>query len=181
MVDVLTQIPANVIAGDSFAWQRELADYPADTWTLTYYFSNGEQAFEIVASADGLVHDVAVTAADTAVYVAGRYHWYARATSGVEAATVESGWLVVAPDPSSGKIDYRSHARKMFEAIELALEGQASKLQLDLISYSLGVVNVSRDRELLIRYRDKYALELQNESGAGGGDPRNNFVRFARP
>jgi hypothetical protein len=180
MVDIPTQIPKDIFVGDVLKWRRELDDYPADAYTLTYYFSNAEKKFNIVATADGVVHNVSVAATVTTDYTAGRYRWYARADDGSDdIRTIEDGWLVVLPSPAD-QTDWRSHARKMLDAIEAALEGQADKNQLDLLSYSLGVVSVSRDRELLYKARDKYLRELNNEEG-GANNRRHAFVRFTRP
>ena len=35
MASTPTTEPAAITAGDSFTWQKTLADYPAGTWTLT--------------------------------------------------------------------------------------------------------------------------------------------------
>lgn len=181
MVDTLIQVPLMVVAGDSLAWERQLSDYPADVWTLTYYFANEIKSFKIIATASATTHVLSATGAVTGAYKAGRYRWHARVTNGPTIATVDDGWFIVKPDPTIGKNDWRSHARKMFDAIESALEGQATKQQLDLINYSLGVVNVSRDRELLMKWRDKYALELRAEEGGRKSDQRNHYIRFVNP
>ena len=180
MVEIPTQIPQAIFAGDILEWRRELDDYPADAYTLTYYFSNASKKFEIAAVADGTTHAVSVAATVTTDYEPGRYRWHARAddASG-DIRTVGDGWIVVLPSPAD-HTDWRSHARKMLDAIEAALEGQADKDQLNLLSYSLGVVSVSRDRELLYKARDRYLRELNNEDG-GANNRRHTFVRFARP
>lgn len=180
MVDTATQVPARLFVGDSLAWERDLDDYPAGTWTLTYYFANDSHAFSITASASGSTHVVSVD--DTTSYQPGRYRWHARAASGATKVTVENGWIEIRPNPAAGKSDWRSHARKMLDAIEAALEGQASKDQLDLISYAVGEsINVRRDRELLHKLRSKYELELAREEGTQAGDPRHVYLRFSKP
>lgn len=179
MVDVATQVPDSVFAGDLLAWTRDLSDYPASTWTLEYTLTNADEKLTISASADGDTHSVSVAAATTADYKAGRYRWFARVTNGLSIYTVEDGWIRILPDPTK-KVDWRSHARKMLDAIEAALEGAASKDQLNLLNYSLGVVSVSRDRDLLWKARDKYLRELNNEDGTTSGR-RHTFARFVRP
>lgn len=182
MVDELSQVPPELYAGDSFAWIRTLTGYPASTWALTYYFRNGTDSFNVVASAVGDIHSISVSGSDTGDYKAGRYRWHARVSDGSTVTTVEDGWLQVKPDPTKSNTDWRSHARKMLDAIELALEGQATKQQLDLISYTIGgTVNVNRDRELLMKWRDKYARELLTEDGGAGTDDRHRYIRFVQP
>ncbi|KKL52918.1 hypothetical protein LCGC14_2280650, partial [marine sediment metagenome] len=52
----------------------------------------------------------------------------------------------------------------------------------DLLSYSIGgTVNVSRDRRLLMEWRDKYSRELKSEDGTGQGVPRDAFIKFGNP
>lgn len=179
MVDIATQVPDVVFAGDLLQWTRDLDDYPASTWTLAYTLSNSSEKVSITASASGDTHSVSVAAAATGAYKAGRYRWFARVTNGSSVHTVEDGWIVILPDPTK-KTDWRSHARKMLDAIEAALEGAASKDQLNLLNYSLGVVNVSRDRELLWKARDRYLRELNNEDGTTK-NRRHTFVRFVSP
>jgi hypothetical protein len=171
--------PTQVFAGDTLAWTRDLADHPADTWTLTYYFVNETDSFNIVATADGTTHSVSIGGATTGAYKSGRYRWHARVTDGTTVTTVDQGWFEVKPDPAKLKTDWRSHARKMIDAIESTLEGNASKQQLDLISYSFGAVNVNRDKELLMRWRDRYARELHSDEGGSGF--QHIGIRFARP
>jgi hypothetical protein len=86
------------------------------------------------------------------------------------------------PDPSSGAADWRSHARKMLDAIEATLEDSATKTQLDLVSYSIGgEVSLTRDRELLLKLRAQYTLELADEDGVDRISNRHIYVRFGKP
>ncbi len=182
MVATPTNVPESLFAGDTFAWERDLADYPASAWTLKYYFDSELDSFEITAGAVGDLHTVSVVPATTKDYKAARYRWHARVDNATIFTTVDNGWLVVSPDPIGDKTDWRSHARKMLDAIEATLEGQATKEQLDLISYSIGgTVNVSRDRKLLMEWRDKYSRELKSEDGTEQSVPRHAFIKFGKP
>lgn len=181
MVDTATQVPESVFAGDLIAWERELADYPASAWELTYSLSNAADRIEIVAGESGDTYTVSIDVATSGAYKAGRYRWFARVSDGAgDERTVEQGWIVILPDPAK-QADWRSHARKMLDAIEAALEGAADKDQLNLLSYSLGVVSVSRDRELLWTARARYQRELKNEEGSSKKNQRHTFVRFTPP
>jgi hypothetical protein len=176
---VAEQVPEQLNAGDSWSWQRDLSDYPAGVWSLTWHFANADENFDVVATAAGTTHVGAVSAAASAALVAGRYRWFARASAGTEVKTVEDGWLVVLPDPASGAADYRSHARKMLDAIEATLEGSASKGQLDLVSYSIGgEVSLTRDRDKLLELRAQYTNELADEEGVDRIKDRNVYIRF---
>ena len=176
---VAEQVPSKLVAGDSFAWERDLADYPADIWELTYLFSNADAEFTITATADGTTHVASALPATTEDYVAGRYRWHGRVTDDTDIYTVEDGWLVIDPDPSDKKVDWRSHARKMLDAIEAALEGKANKNQLDLVSYSIGgELSLTRDRDQLLKLRAKYTQELADEEGIDRINDRNVYIRF---
>ncbi len=185
MVDTLTQVPGSLVAGDTFAWQRDLSvDYPASTWALIYYLDREGKRYTINATASGDVHVVSVAGSETASYEPGRYRWHARVNDGTTFKTIESGWIEITPNPADNKTkDWRSHARRMLEAIEAVLEKQASQDQLDLVSYAIGgSVNVSRDRKILIELRSKYRAEVQDEEPASGrSTSRHIYLRFGAP
>lgn len=177
---VTDQVPVTIIAGDSVSWVRELSDYPAGVWTLTYIFSNATHSFTVSTTASGTAHAAAVLAATSGAYTAGRYRWHARVTDGTAVHTVEDGWLTVKPNPAGSNVDWRSHARKMLDAIEATLEGNATKGQLDLVSYSIGgEVSLTRDREQLLKLRAQYTLELAGEEGSAQLGKRNLYLRFS--
>lgn len=178
------QVPDSLIAGDTWAWTRDLSDYPAGTWTLTYYFENKDGTFNVVAAASGITHSVSIAATITSGYAAGRYRWRARATNGGNAYTVENGFVDVIFDPAAaGKRDVRSHARRVLEAIEATIEGRASN---DQLAMTINGRSISRTpiAELLVA-RDKYKGEVASEESAarvaaGLGSKRRTFVRFGR-
>lgn len=152
--------PLALRAGDTWVWRREdLTDYPAGTWTLTYYFRAPTANFQIVASASGVAHAVSVAKGTTAGYTATRYKWIASVDNGTVRVTVDQGELLVQPNLAvAGNLDDRSHARKMLEAIEALLEGRATK---DQQSYTVGDVAITRiPVEQLKRIRDEYRDEV---------------------
>src|SRR5688572_30164728 len=71
--------PTEITAGDTIRWTRDLTDFPASAWTLTYYIygRNGKQT--IVATADGDEHSVSVSATDSQAYQPGDYTILGRA------------------------------------------------------------------------------------------------------
>jgi len=181
--------PTRAIAGDTWSWTKSLPDYPAGTWTLTYYLRSreGEQNFN--ASASGTDYQVTVAAATTAGYKAGRYGWTAVVTSGSERHTVGTGELEVLPDPASSGAgqDPRSHARKVLEAIEAVLESRASAPQRELVAYTIGSRSQKFDENEskadLVALRSKYQWFVANEEAqqklaAGQPNPRMVGIRF---
>ncbi|CAN0482236.1 unnamed protein product, partial [Phaeothamnion confervicola] len=56
LTDVATNEPLSARAGLNWSWDRNdlSADYPAPTWTLTYYFKYATANFTFAASANGV-------------------------------------------------------------------------------------------------------------------------------
>ena len=166
--------PTQARAGETWDWKRSLSDYPADTWTLAYQFTNATSKITITASADGFDHLVTAAKAVTALYAAGDYTGFAQVTDGTSTYTVWSGFLEVLPDLSSATAyDGRSHARKMLDAIEALLEGRGTADQLDLVSSAIGDRSLARKPETLLPLRDRYKAEALREemalrTGTGG-------------
>lgn len=175
MIDVPTTEPREVRAGMTWKWKRNdlSADYPASTWTLTYWWKKTGASganFSIVATADGADFAVTVTAATTAGYTAGSYTWSAVVTAGTEAYEVDHGTCeLLARYDSAANLDDRSHAKTVLDAIEAVIEGRASK---DQEEYSIGGRSLKRTPiKDLIALRTHYRAEVQAESIAerGGG------------
>lgn len=177
--------PQSFRSGDLLTWTKSLADYPASAgWSLAYTLINAAAKVTINASASGDEFLVSVPAATTAGYAAGVYQWMARVTKATEIYTVGSGSMEILPNLSAlTTYDGRSHATVMLEAIEAAMEGRASVLQL---KYQIG------DRSIeymspgdLIKWRSFYKAEVAKEADAAslartGLNRRRIGVRFAR-
>lgn len=136
MSSIPSSRPSQLVAGDTWRWTRDLADYPAGTWTLTYYFQNANASFEIVASALGSLHSINQAASATADLKPGRYQVTARASSGgiVETIAVEAGPLEVLPNPAStGNRDGRSPARRIADALLALIEERATTDQQSVV------------------------------------------------
>lgn len=160
--------PTALIAGDTATWSKSLADFPASAgWALTYTLINAAGKISIAASASGDDHLVEVAPATTADWVAGRYQWLAHVTLGAARHTVGSGTMEVKPNLAAATTyDARSHARKMLEAIEAALEARATSAHLDVITSSYPGMSITRDKDKLIRLRDLYRREVRAEEDA---------------
>lgn len=188
---IQTREPIELVAGDTWSWTKSLGDYPAPTWTLTYYLRSREGETSFAAAASGADHLVTVTAATTAAYKAGRYGWTAVATSGSERHTVETGELVVLPDPAATGAgqDPRTHARKVLEAIEAVIESRASSTQRELVAYTIGSRSQTFDAEenkaSLLELHSKYKWLVANEEArarvaSGLSNPRDIRIRFGQ-
>lgn len=172
-------VPSTLVAGDTWEWTRDLSDYPAGTWTLTYYFAKDGKQFSAAATADGTTHSVSVAAATTAVYPAGRYQWQARVTAAGESFTVESGWVQVQANPATSTADPRSWARRTLDAVECFLEGNASTAQQSMTVQGRSLARWPLAE--LLQLRDKLRQEVRTEEqGSAAGLGRNIKVRFGR-
>jgi hypothetical protein len=172
-------VPSSLTAGDTWEWTRDLADYPAGTWTLTYYLTKSGTVLTAAATADGTTHEVSVAAATTAAYGAGRYRWQARVTNGTDVFTVEEGWVEVLPNPATFTGDPRSTSRQLLDAINCFLLGNATTAQQSMTINGRSISRWSLPE--LTAWRDKLKGEVRaEEAGEAAGLGRNIKVRFGR-
>lgn len=170
--------PDSFIAGDTVKWTKGLGDYlPADSWILSYSFvlSGDQQTTTAADNGDG-THLVTISAADSAMFTAGIYHWQAYVTLGDDRYLVGEGRIEVKPDfatQASGH-DSRTHVKAVLDALEAMILGKASK---DQIAYSVSSGDVSRSisrltsAELLLwrdKYKGFYEQEIRAERIAAG-------------
>lgn len=173
----MTQLPASLVAGDTWTWTRDYADYPATTWDATAYFEYAGVGFNVAGIADDDLHGFTISAATTAEKEAGRYKWWVRVTDGTTVVTVEEGWLEVKPDPSAtGTREHRSQARQMLDAIEATLLGRATDGQLAMAINGRSISRISLDE--LQKFRAQLRQEVRVEDGLGSG--RDIKVRYGR-
>lgn len=127
-----TTEPQSITAGDTAAWTKTLADYPANaSWVLAYTLINAKRKISISSSASGADHAVSVAAATTAGWPAGTYQWQATVTKTTERYTVGSGVIVIRPNLAAATLlDQRSPARKALDAADLALASYGAKAYL---------------------------------------------------
>jgi hypothetical protein len=157
--------PASARAGDTWQWTRDLGDYPATDWTVTYTFWTATAAFSAVASADGTTHSISLPPATTAAYAAGRYQWTARVSDGTDVFTVGSGTLQVLPAVGAA-MDTRSHARIMLDALNAVLESRATDGDIDVVRTAVGDRATDWDPNTLVKLRQQYASAVVAEEDA---------------
>jgi hypothetical protein len=124
-----TTEPDPLVAGATWTWKRTFSDYPASSWTLTYYFllETGSTAFNFAATADGDDFLVDETPATTATRAAGKYQWQAFVTDGTDKFLVDRGCSEIIADFTTSTADPRSHTQKVFDALKAVVEGKATK------------------------------------------------------
>lgn len=180
------QVPDELIAGDTWEWQRELSDYPASTHSAAWYFEKADGNFSVTAGETGDTFTGTVSSANSATYRAGRYRWRLLVTRTADSVrkTVEEGWLEVLPDPAAaGNVDHRTTARAVLDMIDAYLRDPTN---LNAASYSLGGRSLSRWSRSELRDERTYwegkvqAEENADRAEAGLGSKRYSFVGFRR-
>lgn len=185
MADIPTTEPARIIAGDTAKWLIWLDDYrPADGWSMSYTLvSTASKRVTVASTTSGTSFLTTVSASTTANMAPGTWHFQGRVSNATESYTVRSGQLEIEDNFAAvqSTLDNRSHARKMLDLIEAALEGRAVD---GIDSHTIGGVAINLiPLERLRVLRDQYKAEVLREEqadklkrGVGGG--RNIYVRF---
>ncbi|MDM9557344.1 hypothetical protein QU926_27395 [Pseudomonas asiatica] len=166
--------PTKLHAGDSATWSRDVPGRPASAgWGLRYVFSG--PAVHTVTAKPGVSYLVELGADETATWPPGLYRWVALAFRDGERLTVASGLLEVAPNLETAEpFDARSHARRMLELIEAALEKRIPK---DQQSYEIDGQRLDRiPIERLDALRTKYLREIQRLNASRS--PYGRCVKF---
>lgn len=181
MPDVSATLPTDLIAGNTWQWDLEYADYPAPTWTATAYFENAAKTFSVGATAESAAHRFTVAAATSAAYPAGRYQTRVRVTDGSQVFIAESGWCEVEIDPAAaGTRDTRTWNRRMLEAVQAFLEGSASTMQASMSIQGRALSRWPRS-ELWEEMLKLEARVRDEESSRSAGRGRDIKVRYGSP
>ena len=139
-----------LIAGDSLNFLTSVADYPASAgWVLKFRLvprTAGGTPIALTAIAEGDDHRTAVAAATTAAWAPDSYGWSSWVELGAEQYTVQSGQIVVRPNPRivAAGTDLRSSARKALEDAKAAHHAYVASNGMSA-SYKIG------DRERVFR------------------------------
>jgi len=169
-IDIPTEEPAKVRAGDTVTWRRTLDLYPATAgWTLYYRLINAGAKIDITATADGASHLVTVAKATTAGWSAGDYSWVSWVASGTERVTLAQGAITVLPDLAAitaPGYDTRSQAKKMLDAIDAALLSLSSGERLAVVEAEVSARRLKYDMSGLLKLRDVYAAQVRSEESA---------------
>ena len=174
----LTAVPSSFYQGDTLNLLVELSDYSAaDGWTLSYFFKNKDSNFSIVSTASGAKHSFAAIAAVTETWLPGVYAVVGKVSDGTSTHTVSVGSIEILRDLSTGdNFDTRTHAKKCLDAINLVLEGKATRdvLQTTIAGQSIGRMSFNE----LLSAKAHYQDIVNGEAVSAGTKGRNVLVRF---
>ena len=183
-MEVATNEPLQVVAGDTAKWKRRFENYEPPSWTLAYYLVKDGQQIQITATDNGDgYHMVDVKPSTTTGWTAGQYAWQAVVDNGTDRHRVDYGTIEILPDYEQQGTGYdaRSHVKTVLDAIESVIEGRATK---DQESYEISGRSLKRTPlPDLLRLRDRYKAEHQRELQAerlrnGLGTNGRVLVRF---
>lgn len=173
-MDLQTNEPTVIRAGDSVAWTRELPEYSAaDGWTLKYRLLWPAGSPAVIASTGvGTRHSVALSAADTATYTAGTATLVAyverQAGATLYRVTLESQTVTVLPNLAvSTAHDGRSANKIALDATYAALASYTAKGQSHVAEYDIAGRRMKfRDSADIIALIQFYERAVAKESAA---------------
>lgn len=132
-VTVFSEVPKQIVAGESVSWKITLDKYPAsESWVLTYTLVATDEQISIVAVADDDDHLVEIPLADTDDYSDGEYSYQAHVSNGSERYLVGTGIIEILPDYATKESghDGRAWLDIVIEALEASIQGRASQTQV---------------------------------------------------
>lgn len=162
--EIPTSEPTILNAGDSWRWDKALADYPAsDEWALSYVLL-GAASFPIAGAnritVDGDGWQIRVPASATENLAAGSYQLAGYVTKGEERFEIYRGRVTVAANLAV-IADGRSTAERELAIVEAAIAG---RLTADLESYQVQGRAVNKiPMEMLQSIRGKLRAQVYRE------------------
>lgn len=166
--NIPTNEPSYIRAGDTITWLKCINDYPAsDGWVLNYRLINTAGNFDIVSTASGGDHLVAVDAATSATYTAGDYKLLSWVEKALERFSIASMPLKVLPDLAAEAAGYdtRSNAKKTLDLIDAAILSHGTNAWVQ--SYTIdGRSMTFRSVSEFISFRSKIKQEVIREENA---------------
>ncbi|HEY0545309.1 MAG TPA: hypothetical protein VGC91_08045 [Pyrinomonadaceae bacterium] len=180
--------PPEITVGETLEWTKSLSDYPALTWSLSYYFRGAGKGFNTTAAAEGDDFHVTVDKSVTAEMSVGAYSWEAWVSDGSSEFMIARGETKVIQNLKTMAVtstfDNRSQAKKILDAIDTLIAGRVPR---DVQLYVIGNRQLQRiPVEQLIKLRETYsklyAAELRRARVRKGKTLFKTIdVRFDRP
>lgn len=178
--------PTQFVAGDLVMWRRAddlTTQYLGGMYRLSYAFrpaAGGAVVVTIEATDAATEWRASLSAAVTATMAVGRWYWSAYLTRISDSARlqVDDGQLVIEANRVVDPSDTRSHARKVLDSIEAAIEGRAGDT---VQSYTIGGRQINKmSPDELIKWRSYYLAQIAAEDDAerlANGLPAQNTIR----
>ncbi len=183
--------PTEIISGDSYAFDVVSEDYPAsDGWTLKVTYSSATVLKRITApaAANGTDYTVTLSVADTAAMTAGVYSVVESVekpdTGTVTSRHTLSAYQVTVKANIAGAsvaADTRTHAKKMLDLIQTAMEASAGR---EYVAISVDGQQTQLRPWVEMRKEEAYwqtkvdAEEAKGRAALGLATGRNYHIRF---
>lgn len=178
----LSDIPAQLVAGDSWAWRdcAAYASHPPPDWAVTYVLrpASGGAAITIVGTWIEGCYSLTRAAAETATAPPGEYLWTALARHDASdlRERIGAGRVDILPDPEQASGDMRTTAERTLAAISATLEGRATK---DADSYTIEGRSIARTPLAdLLRLQSVYERRVMAERNPGTFGIQQRRVKF---
>jgi hypothetical protein len=189
VADLLTREPDTITAGDTATWRRSYSPFPASVWTLTYCLAKRggptDAPLTFSGTADGDEHLISVPRGTTATWPPGDYDGQGYVADGTQRFQVWRGTIKISPNFAAGQIeDTRTPTRRIFEAVEFAIEKRSGKTlgEWTVESAAFKLIPIAD----LITLRDRYFTLVRQEDeaakvAAGQATGRRILTVFTRP
>jgi hypothetical protein len=190
--DLPNFVPAEIAIGETVEFEKNFDDFPADEWTVTYYFRGAGPGFNAVGTADGTTHVYNIPTTDTDDMLAGRYDYQAFAVKDAEKHLVDAGTTKakasLASIATTATYDGRSLAKQILDAIDNLMKGKATLDQQKFLIAS-GVPGFTSQHEAeriqpteLLELRKYYAAIVKSENRRKSGNSyRTIQIQFDEP
>jgi hypothetical protein len=177
--------PTAMFIADSLAWNKELEDFSAAAWVLTYRVlpQTTGTAITLTAAASGATHQIRLASGATAAFVAADY-WMlgsVRSNAGDERFQVYAGPLTIKANPATATtFDGRTYLQRILALLETSIT--ANEAPRNVIRYSYGgVTSEIRTLEDALKARQILLAAIANEAAATLGQQRRILTRFRLP
>jgi hypothetical protein len=125
-------IPTFITAETTDSFLVSLADYPAPTYSATITIINASHKLTLTGTNSGGDHLFTLAATDILNSKAGNYSYQLQVSKTGFNAMVQSGTIVIKKNFATASAeDFRSHAKKMVDALEAAILGTADQLVMN--------------------------------------------------
>lgn len=171
-----TTEPSRVVSGDSWEWDRTLADFPpSGGWKLSYALrgpvdvdlSYGSAAGDSV-NANGETYEVRVASTVTAALTAGTYRLVGRVTDDTDTFVVYDSALYVEANPAD-PVNEATQAEQDLAVVEAAIAG---RLSADRQSYQINGRAIEHIAiQELYQIRNRLRAEVWRERNPGKLSP----------
>ncbi len=179
--------PTEIISGDSYVFDVTSNDYPAsDSWVLKITYSSATVLKRITAATatNGTDYTVTISTTDSAALTAGVYSVVEAVEKSGERHTINEYQVTVRANLAGASVaaDTRTHAKKMLDLIQTAMEASAGR---EYVAISVDGQQTQLRTWIEMRKEEAYwqgkvdAEEAKGRAALGLATGRNYHIRFS--